>query len=103
MFEAFSTGDPEKAWQAVRSFVQEVRAFSDEAAQDRFAKNFGGPRCESCEGLKAGPNVTATCFQIRRCFFTNRKSIDVSKVLSSVVDKLESEPRGVGTDRKTRQ
>lgn len=82
----------------VRSFVREVRAFADEAAKDRFAKNFGSELCGSCEGLKAGPNVVATCFQMRRCFFTNQKSVDVTEVQRGVLEKLE--PRvGVGSDR----
>lgn len=86
--ECFGEGDPAKAWEAVRAFIRDVRAFSNEAARGRFVTNFGSTLCESCEGLKAGPGVVATCFQLKQCFFTNKKSIDVSRAHKSVIESL---------------
>jgi hypothetical protein len=88
IYESFGEGDPAKVWEAVRSFIRDVRAFSNEAARDRFAANFGSSMCESCDGLKAGPDVVATCFQLKQCFFGNKKSIDTSRTHKSVVEGL---------------
>jgi hypothetical protein len=88
IYETFSEGDPAKAWAAVNEFIKEIRAFSNDAARDRFSKNFGSSLCESCEGLKAGPDVVATCFQLKQCFFTNKKSIDMSPSQESVIERL---------------
>lgn len=74
----------------MRGLLRELRAFSNDAARDRYVKNFGSPQCESCEGLRAGPGVVATCFQIKQCFFTNKKSIDVSRTQKSVIEGLTS-------------
>jgi hypothetical protein len=40
-----------------------------EAASQRYRANFGTDTCLNCDGLKAGPGVIATCFQVRRCNF----------------------------------
>jgi hypothetical protein len=45
-----------------------------EAAKARFEKNFGTVRCDTCDGLKAGPGIVATCFQVRQCFYGNIKA-----------------------------
>jgi hypothetical protein len=42
-----------------------------DASRLRFKLNFGSDVCEMCEGLRAGPGVIATCFQVKRCDFTN--------------------------------
>lgn len=86
--ERFAEGDPAKVWAAVRAFIRDVRAFSNDAARDRFAVNFGSSRCEGCEGLKAGPDVVATCFQLKQCFYTNKKSIDASRAQKSWIEGL---------------
>lgn len=57
-----------------------------ECARLRFELNFGGPLCENCDGLRAGPGVTATCFQVRRCDFSNLKEGDVTPKQSRVID-----------------
>ncbi len=44
-----------------------------EAARTRFRHNFGTSVCQRCEGLKAGPGVVATCFQVRQCYYDNFK------------------------------
>lgn len=59
-----------------------------EAGKARFEKNFGTARCESCEGLKAGPGVLATCFQVRQCFFTNIKTSDTTPKQEKLIQIL---------------
>lgn len=59
-----------------------------EAARARFQKNFGTPQCERCDGLRAGPGVEATCFQVRQCFFTNIKTADMSAKQARVIETL---------------
>lgn len=86
--QAFAAGDPQRAWDAVRALLREVRQFSIEAAQDRFRHNLGSPLCRSCEGLKAGPDVAATCFQLGQCFFTNRKVTDVTESQQGLISRL---------------
>lgn len=70
---AFQGGDPGKAWEVSRQLVELAKESVAEAARARFKVNFGTPRCDSCEGLKAGPDVAATCFQVRQCFYGNIK------------------------------
>jgi hypothetical protein len=53
-----------------------VRAFERvqyEAAKLRFQVNFGTDICNNCDGLKAGPGVIATCFQVHVCNYSNVK------------------------------
>lgn len=59
-----------------------------EAGTARFRVNFGSPMCEDCEGLRAGLGVTATCFQVKRCFYTNVKASDASPKQLRVIDTL---------------
>lgn len=59
-----------------------------EAAKARFLKNFGSELCESCDGLKAGPGVAATCFQVRQCFFGNIKETVTSPRQTQVIKTL---------------
>ena len=49
-----------------------------EASKSRFSLNFGSPRCVNCEGLKVGPGVVATCFQVSQCYFKNFKQGDLT-------------------------
>jgi hypothetical protein len=50
-----------------------VKEILRQAAKDRFAVNFGTDVCLSCDGLKAGPDVLATCYQVRQCNYSNVK------------------------------
>lgn len=40
----------------------------------RFTQHFGTSRCQSCDGLHAGPDVVATCFQVQQCHYDNIKT-----------------------------
>ena len=53
-----------------------VRAFHslwNEASALRFRINFGTPICDHCDGLRAGPDVVATCFQVKQCNYESVK------------------------------
>lgn len=71
-----------------------ARALILEAAKARFEKNFATPRCDNCEGLKAGPGVAATCFQVRQCFFTNIKNQDTSPKQTRLIEILTKGSKG---------
>jgi hypothetical protein len=71
--EAFEKGDPTEVWALTRELLTLSKAAVVEAARARFKVNFGGSRCERCDGLKAGPGVEATCFQVKQCYFGNIK------------------------------
>lgn len=51
--------------------IERYREQGVELAKARFEVNFGSARCENCDGLRAGPGVTATCFQVKLCYFDN--------------------------------
>lgn len=71
--DAFASGDPRAAWDATRKLIEVSHRLQKEAASSRFKANFGTEACTHCEGLKAGPDVSATCFQIQQCYYTNIK------------------------------
>ena len=73
MLDAFRLGDPETAYLATERLVHAYRDLLVEVAQMRFTQNFGTERCHSCDGLHAGPDVTATCFQMKQCHYDNLK------------------------------
>jgi hypothetical protein len=58
-----------------------------EAASARFRANYGTPVCEQCDGLKAGPGVAATCFQLKQCFYTNLK-VGADKKQARLIERL---------------
>lgn len=60
-------------WDLAQQLLTITRASVQEAARTRFRVNFGTERCKRCEGLKAGPQVVATCFQVQQCYYTNFK------------------------------
>jgi hypothetical protein len=66
-------GDPEKAYQAALELQAAYHEALAEGSRLRFKVNFGTEVCNRCEGLRAGPGVAATCFQIQRCDYTNVK------------------------------
>ena len=58
-------------YQAATTLVDRYREQGVELAKARFKLNFGTALCENCDGLRAGPGVTATCFQVKQCHFDN--------------------------------
>lgn len=73
LLDAFVLGDPELAYGAALALISEHRLALTEVAKLRFKLNFGSPFCLQCEGLKAGPEVIATCYQMQQCHFRNLK------------------------------
>lgn len=74
LLAAFQSGSPKVVYEAAQKFVSAFHALDKEAAQLRFRVNFGSEKCSKCEGLRAGPDVLATCFQIGECRYTNVKN-----------------------------
>jgi hypothetical protein len=83
--EAFREGAPEKVWALSRQLVEIAKEAVMEAARSRFKVNFGTSRCERCEGLRAGPGVAATCFQVQQCHYDNVKQNDLTPKQSRVL------------------
>jgi hypothetical protein len=69
--------------------IKAFRALDVEVGKLRYKLNVGTARCENCDGLRAGPGVSATCFQVQRCDFTNVKEEAVSpghrRILESII------------------
>lgn len=86
--QAFQEGDPKKAWDLANRLGQVSKDLAIEAGKLRFKVNFGTPMCRNCDGLKAGPGVVATCFQVQQCHFTNFKEGDTSPRQKRVLDSL---------------
>jgi hypothetical protein len=61
------------AFDAASRLVAAYRTLQIEAAKLRFQLNFGTPTCNQCDGLHAGLGVSATCFQMKQCHYTNLK------------------------------
>lgn len=59
-----------------------------ECSKLRFRLNFNTPVCETCDGMKAGPGVVATCFQAKRCNYTNVKEGDATSRQRRVIESL---------------
>jgi len=86
----FESGNPHEAWQATRDLIQISKRAVREAAQSRFKANFGTSRCDTCEGLSAGPDVIATCFQMKECYYSNLKSQDQTSKQQKIAERLHS-------------
>jgi hypothetical protein len=71
LLQAFLDGNFEVALVAAEELSLAYRETLLESSKLRFKLNFGTQVCESCEGLKAGTDVVATCFQVKRCDFQN--------------------------------
>jgi hypothetical protein len=84
---AFQKGDPAAAWSLTQSLLEMARALMIEAAKARFEVNFGTSICERCEGLRAGVDVVATCYQTKLCYYRNVKK-EVTPKQRGVIDKL---------------
>jgi hypothetical protein len=67
--QAFLDGDFEGAYRAAQELRDAYHEALNEAARQRYRANFGTESCSSCDGLKAGPGVLATCFQVQKCNF----------------------------------
>lgn len=74
LLASFQSGSPKVVYEAAQKFVVAFHALEKEAAQLRFRVNFGSETCRTCEGLRAGPDVQATCFQVGECRYTNVKN-----------------------------
>src|ERR1700760_1868875 len=85
---AFGSGDPATVFEAVSKLVEAYRELHGEAAKLRFQLNFGSPICASCDGLKAGPGVIATCFQVRRCNYENVREGGASERHLRIIQSL---------------
>lgn len=86
--QAILRSDPSQ----VKGILADLFAFTRrsvlEAGRTRFQKTFGSPQCDRCEGLRAGPGVLATCFQIRQCYYSNVKQGDRTSRQERIVDIL---------------
>jgi hypothetical protein len=60
-----------------------------EAGQLRFRINFGTPICHNCTGLKAGPGVLATCFQVQQCNYANIKEGELTDKQQRLLETLQ--------------
>lgn len=74
LLNAFKAGSPQLAWEKAQELSSLAKEALRQAAKDRFKVNFGTDVCNACDGLKVGPGVLATCFQIRQCNYSNVKS-----------------------------
>lgn len=76
------------AWKESQKLLTLARQAVQDAASARFKVNFGTSPCESCDGLKAGPDVVATCFQVKQCYYTNLKTSDESSKHERILSRL---------------
>ena len=85
---AFRSGDPQKAWSIAQTLLSLAKAAVLESAKARFSNNFGKSVCESCEGLKIRPGVTATCYQVRQCYYDNFRAEVLSPKQARILNLL---------------
>lgn len=90
LLQAFLDGNFEVALIAAQELQSAYRESLLEAAKLRFRLNFGTPICENCEGLKAGPGVLATCFQVKKCEFQSILEGNVSPRQLRILQKITS-------------
>ncbi len=90
LLQAFLEGNFEVALVAAQELQVAYREALLEADKLRFNLNFGTQICDNCEGLKAGPGVAATCFQIRRCEFQNVLEESASPRQLRILQKMTS-------------
>jgi len=94
--KAFQEGDLKEVQSMCRQLLELTRKAVDSAAEARFRLNLGTTACEHCDGLKAGVDVVSTCFQLKRCFYGNRKVSDMSTKQQRLVAKLANIKFGKG-------
>lgn len=73
LLAAFQEGDPEKVYNAALVLIGDHKEALSEVASLRFRLNFGTAICDRCDGLRAGPDVAATCFDVKQCHYTSIK------------------------------
>ncbi len=88
MQAAFLTGKPTEAYHATMRALAHYSDLYLEAARLRFRVNFASSVCEKCDGLKAGPGVVATCYQLQRCEYSNTKETDIDSEQARVIEAL---------------
>jgi hypothetical protein len=88
LLQAFLDGDFDTAHQAALDLREAYHEALLEAAHQRYRVNFGTTTCDNCDGLKAGPGVVATCFQVQKCNFDSIRDGSESKHHLGVIDRL---------------
>lgn len=88
LLESFLSGDFDAAYQAALDLKTAYHEALNEAAHLRFLVNFGTDKCHNCRGLKAGPGVIATCFQIQKCNFDSIREGSESRYHMRIIDRL---------------
>lgn len=88
LLQAFLDGDFEKAYHAAEDLRAAYHEALSEGAHQRYRANFGTHVCNHCEGLKAGPGVLATCFQVKKCNFDNIHEGSESPLHLKILDRL---------------
>lgn len=59
-----------------------------DAAKNRFRANFATEVCQRCRGLKAGPGVSATCFQMQACYYNHFRGDEKSPKQERLIGDL---------------
>jgi hypothetical protein len=85
LYQAFQVGNPTTCWDITQELLEISKFLMIELAKARFKLNFGTNICERCNGLCAGENVVATCYQIKLCYYRN---VQMGKKHQSVIDTL---------------
>lgn len=88
LIQAFLDGDFETAYQSAIDLKSAYHEALLEAARQRYRSNFGTDICRNCDGLKAGPGVVATCFQVEKCNFDSIREGSESPYHLRVLDRL---------------
>lgn len=88
-FYSFESGDPKVVHASVSRLAEAYRELHGEAAKLRFQLNFGTPICSDCDGLKAGPGVVATCFQVRKCNYENVREDQITDRHQRILQSLD--------------
>jgi hypothetical protein len=88
LLKAFLDGDFEKAYHAAEDLRAAYHEALNEGARLRYRSNFGTDACEHCDGLKAGPGVLATCFQLQKCNYDSIHEGSESSLHLKIIDRL---------------
>jgi hypothetical protein len=90
LLSAFTEGNFDTAYAAAKALQKAYHEVLLELSETRFKLYFGSSICQNCDGLKAGPNVIATCYQIKRCNFDNIKKGDENPSKLAIIDRLKN-------------
>jgi len=88
LLTAFKEGDFEVAYTSALELQKAYHEAMLEISRLNFKLNFGTQVCQRCDGLRAGPGVVATCYQIERCEFKSLKAGEEDAKRSEVIDRL---------------